>query len=329
MQPSLATSKPLALASLTLLASCTQPQHNQQATPSAPLPLISAQPAIPPTPPTQPTPATAPISQAHVNALQQPSPPTSLPATITEPIPPAAYQLRFRLIPASPDGSIQPFYISQTEIPWDVADIYIFKLDVTNASETGSAQASANPAPNTTADAITRPSKPYLPPDRGFGHEGYAAITMSFHNAKEFCAWLTKRSKNNRTFRLPTEAEWQHACGDTIDPQDLPTVAWFADNADDSPHPIAQKQPNKFGLYDMLGNVQEWCTAPDATGVTRGGSYRDPADKLTSTHREPNNRAWNASDPQLPKSKWWLADAPFVGFRVVCEVEDKRNEVTK
>jgi hypothetical protein len=71
----------------------------------------------------------------------------------------------------------------------------------------------------------------------------------------------------------------------------------------------------------MLGNVQEWCVAPDGTGVTRGGSYRDPADKVNFTHREPNNRAWNASDPQIPKSRWWLADGPFVGFRVVCEVE--------
>ncbi|MFO0855735.1 MAG: SUMF1/EgtB/PvdO family nonheme iron enzyme [Phycisphaerales bacterium] len=241
-----------------------------------------------------------------------------LPDTIVEDVPPAAYQLKFRLIPGSADGSIKSFYMSETEVTWDVADIYIFKLDEKDAGESGSAQGggSAN------ADAVTRPTKPYLPPDRGFGHEGYAAITMSFHNAKEFCNWLSKRSKNGRVFRLPTEAEWQHASGGDVYVGNLTDYAWFSDNANDGPHPVGQKKANKFGLYDMLGNVQEWCVGPDGTGVTRGGSYRDSAEKINTTHREPANRAWNASDPQVPKSKWWLADGPFVGFRIVCEVPD-------
>ncbi len=243
----------------------------------------------------------------------------ALPEALIEDVPPAAYQLKFRLIPGSADGSIRPFYISETEVPWDVADIYIFKLDE-KREDTGSAQGggSAN------ADAVTRPTKPYLPPDRGFGHEGYAAITMSFHNAKEFCNWLTKRSTNGRVFRLPTEAEWEIACGGDVDASQLAEYAWYSENANDTPHPIGKKRSNKFGIYDMLGNVQEWCVAPDGTGVTRGGSYRDGADKVHSTHREPAHRAWNASDPQIPKSKWWLADGPFVGFRIVCEVVEEK-----
>ncbi len=71
----------------------------------------------------------------------------------------------------------------------------------------------------------------------------------------------------------------------------------------------------------MLGNVQEWCIGADGKPVTKGGSYRDPAERLTTTHRAPLSSAWNASDPQMPKSKWWLSDGPFVGFRVVCETE--------
>lgn len=241
--------------------------------------------------------------------------------TLIEDVPPAAYQMKFRLIPGSADGSIKPFYVSETEVPWDVADIYIFKLDEKDAGESGSAQGggSAN------ADAVTRPTKPYLPPDRGFGHEGYAAITMSFHNAKEFCNWLTKRSTNGRAFRLPTEAEWERACGGDVDAKQLGDFAWFSDNANDSPQPIGKKKANKFGVYDMLGNVQEWCVGPDGTGVTRGGSYRDGIEKVNSTHREPASRGWNASDPQVPKSKWWLADGPFVGFRVVCEVGEAKK----
>lgn len=257
-------------------------------------------------------------SQPQTNVKAEAVAKSLLADTIVEDVPPAAYQLKFRLIPGSADGSIKSFYMSETEVTWDVADIYIFKLDEKDGGDSGSAQGggSAN------ADAVTRPTKPYLPPDRGFGHEGYAAITMSFHNAKEFCNWLSKRSKNGRVFRLPTEAEWQHASGGDVDVGNLTDYAWFSDNANDGPHPVGQKKANRFGLYDMLGNVQEWCVGPDGTGVTRGGSYRDSAEKVNSTHREPANRAWNASDPQVPKSKWWLADGPFVGFRIVCEVPE-------
>ena len=58
-------------------------------------------------------------------------------------------------------------------------------------------------------DAISRPSKPYLPPDRGFGHDGYAAISLSHKNATEFCVWLSART--GRKYRLPTVVEWAHA----------------------------------------------------------------------------------------------------------------------
>ena len=271
-----------------------------------------------PTSDRHPTSTVSEMSQPQTNAKAEVVAKSLLADTIVEDVPPAAYQLKFRLVPGSADGSIKSFYMSETEVTWDVADIYIFKLDEKDSTESGSAQGggSAN------ADAVTRPTKPYLPPDRGFGHEGYAAITMSFHNAKEFCNWLSKRSKNGRVFRLPTEAEWQHATGGDVDVGNLTDYAWISDNANDGPHPVGQKKANKFGLYDMLGNVQEWCVGPDGTGVTRGGSYRDSAEKVNTARREPASRAWNASDPQVPKSKWWLADGPFVGFRIVCGVPE-------
>jgi len=225
----------------------------------------------------------------------------------------AAFGIRLRLVPGSSDGTIKPFYISKTEVTWEAADAYIYKVD----EEIGM------PPPGG-VDAVTRPSKPYLPPDRGFGHDGYAAITMSFHNAQQFCNWLSRHS--GKKFRLPTEQEWQHAAtagGTVMDASPLADHAWFADNSNGSPHPVGQKLANALGLHDMLGNVQEWCvsTQTPGIGVTRGGSYRDGPDKVNATHSEPSNRAWNASDPQIPKSKWWLADGPFVGFRIVCEAE--------
>jgi hypothetical protein len=69
----------------------------------------------------------------------------------------------------------------------------------------------------------------------------------------------------------------------------------------------------------MQGNVAEWVTGRDGKPVTKGGSYLDGAEKLKVAAREPDNPAWNASDPQVPKSGWWLVDGPFVGFRVVRE----------
>jgi formylglycine-generating enzyme required for sulfatase activity len=236
----------------------------------------------------------------------------ALPGTITQEIPKAAYSFRLVLVPGAADGSIGAFYMSEREITWEAFDTFVYKLD----EEQGLTAAS---------DAVTRPSKPYLPPDRGFGHEGYAAISLSFKNASEFCDWLSERS--GRKFRLPTEAEWEHAAGagrPGTPPwgEDVSAVGHFAvyaGNSEGKPAPAGSKAPNAWGLFDMLGNVQEWVVGGDGKPVTKGGSYRDGAEKLTISGRAAPAPSWNASDPQVPKSQWWLSDGPFVGFRVVME----------
>jgi formylglycine-generating enzyme required for sulfatase activity len=76
-------------------------------------------------------------------------------------------------------------------------------------------------------------------------------------------------------FRLPTEAEWEYACkaGTAgIRYGELNMVAWFKDNSEKSTHIVGQKEPNAWGLYDMLGNVWEWCS--DIYDETVYGSYR-------------------------------------------------------
>ena len=89
------------------------------------------------------------------------------------------------------------------------------------------------------------------------------------------------------TFRLPTEEEWEYACragatgkfckladGTEITEDTLGQVAWFEDNADGKTHPVGQKEPNAFGLYDMHGNVWEWTSTADGEDrVDRGGSW--------------------------------------------------------
>jgi hypothetical protein len=67
----------------------------------------------------------------------------------------------------------------------------------------------------------------------------------------------------------------------------------------------------------MLGNVAEWVTSADGRPMVRGGSFTDPPEQVSPVARATQSPAWNETDPQFPKSRWWLADAPFVGFRIV------------
>ncbi len=205
---------------------------------------------------------------------------------------------------------VEPFWIGRTEVTWDAYDVFVFGLDGPAAVE---------------VDAESRPTKPYINADRGFGHAGYAAMSIAHKGAEAYCDWLTR--KTGRRYRLPTEDEWEYACraGSTAafscgdDVEALARHAWFKANADHATHAVGSLAPNRFGLHDMHGNVCEWVTGRDGKAVVKGGSYVDGADRLTCDARRAPSRLWNASDPQIPKSVWWLCDAGFVGFRVVCE----------
>lgn len=204
---------------------------------------------------------------------------------------------------------IKPIWIGKTEVTWDEYDIFAFQVDKKENPPIGA------------LDAITRPSKPYGAPDRGFGHKGYAALSMTFHAAQEYCRWLS--AKTGKKYRLPTEAEWEYACragaAGKLAKENLEQHAWFWDNAEGKTHPVATKQANAWGLHDMLGNAAEWVVGQDGTPLVAGGSFKSKADLLDYSLRAKQAPFWNMTDPQMPKSKWWLSDATFVGFRVVCE----------
>lgn len=201
---------------------------------------------------------------------------------------------------------VPPFWIARTELLWDVYDVFAF-LD---------------PAPATGADAVARPSRPYGAPDHGFGHRGYAALSVTRAAAEAFCAWLSHRT--GKRYRLPTEAEWQRAAtlalGDgPLSPERRDALAWHAGNSGSRARAAATKQPDGLGLYDLLGNAAEWVVPTDGRLVTRGGSWRDPAVRVDADTRALQDYTWNETDPQLPKSAWWLSDGSFVGFRIVRE----------
>jgi formylglycine-generating enzyme required for sulfatase activity len=217
---------------------------------------------------------------------------------------------------------IKPFWIGKTEVTWDLYDVYRLRLDEPNAGGSD-AQGSGAEEP-TDPDAISRPSKPYGAPDLNFGHDGFAAMHITYHAATNYCKWLSKKTGKN--YRLPTEAEWEYACragqlpaGPIEDTELLGKLAWYFDNAESKTHKCGTKEPNAWGIYDMLGNVGEWCTDPDHKPALRGGSYREEAPDVNPAARRLQEPSWQMADPQIPKSKWWLSDGPFAGFRVICE----------
>lgn len=223
--------------------------------------------------------------------------------------------VRFDMIPvpasAAAAAAEPAFWIGRTEVTWDEFDVWAFRLDLPHAERASG------------VDATARPSRPYGAPDRGFGHRGFPAIGMTYAAAQAYCAWLS--AKTGKHYRLPTDDEWTRAAllglaGDSLlTPHRRDALAWHAGNAGGTSHAAAGKAADALGLHDMFGNVAEWVTGTDGTPLVRGGSWTDPPQRVVPGARARQSPAWNETDPQIPKSRWWLPDAPFIGFRIVRE----------
>jgi formylglycine-generating enzyme required for sulfatase activity len=214
----------------------------------------------------------------------------------------------FEMVPLPAGPGIEPIWIGRTEVTWDMYDVFALGLDVRGTSGG--------------TDAAARPSHPYGAPDYGFGHKGYPVISVTRAAAEAFCAWLSAKTGNK--YRLPTDAEWQHAAqlalgSAPLSSEQRDALAWHRDNADGRTHAAGSKQADNAGLYDLLGNAAEWVVAENDELVVRGGSFRTERDRLDSRARAKQDESWNERDPQIPKSRWWLSDGPFVGFRMVRE----------
>ena len=114
--------------------------------------------------------------------------------------------------------------------------------------------------------------------------------------AVDFCMNLSE--KEGVTYRLPTEAEWEYAC--RADTGDMYTIgesanhAWCKVNSGKKPHPVGEKKPNAWGLYDMYGNVWEWCSDKYSRSYYRKSPLEDPQGPAHGTDRVLRGGAWNS-----------------------------------
>jgi formylglycine-generating enzyme required for sulfatase activity len=154
--------------------------------------------------------------------------------------------------------------------------------------------------------------------------------TVAWNEATEFCKKVSEKTRQE--VRLPTEAEWEYACragsktrfcfGDAR--EGLGDYAWYNANSGNTTHPVGQKKPNAWGLYDMHGNVFEWCS--DWYGEYAAGPAADPTGPATGSDRVLRGGCW-FSNPLPCRSAGRLASGQGhrhtingFGLRVVAPV---------
>jgi formylglycine-generating enzyme len=261
---------------------------------------------------------------------------------------------------------VSPFFMAEIEVSWD--EYLAFYIQTAAEGRSTDTEGLRNKKPAAT-DAISGATPPYGQPDQGWGLGKRPAISFSYHAAETYCKWLSAVS--GKTYRLPTEAEWEYACragseGPYFFPGDpkkfeksglrarlskndttiINTYIIYKGNSPTKTQTPDRIKPNPFGLKNMAGNVAEFCSdwykadaysqypsgiIKDPKGpevgtehVVRGGSFYSTADALRSAARDyTRSESWLRTDPQMPKSIWWFSDCFNVGFRVVCEFDEK------
>ena len=158
-------------------------------------------------------------------------------------------------------------------------------------------------------DLFCKNKKRQRPKDNDWGRDKQPVINVNWHEAKAYADWLSKKTRKH--YRLPTEAEWEYALragSKTMyhfsdDDNMLIKYAWYKEDTQQHPYTVGQKSPNRFGLYDMLGNVREWTEdsfweytrfEKDSSAherisdekVARGGNWYSEYDELYSHKRE-------------------------------------------
>ena len=283
----------------------------------------------------------------------------------------------FLMGPYNADGTqheveVDPFWMAKHEVTWNLynqfaeasieelrRELYMVLYDVDIEAD---AVASATLTDEVLeilrdaeipADVISTPSPAYGDMSGGMGTDGFPAVNMTHYAALMFTKWLTV--KTGDFYRLPTEAEWEYACRageleayQQPGEEELDNYAWHRGNSNRSYNRVATKEPNAFGIFNMLGNVAEYTLdqfhedyfsqlddepavnpifVPDELypRAVRGGSWMDNPEIASCLQRRGSSPMWKRDDPQIPKSLWWHTNAYFVGFRVIKPVNQPES----
>jgi formylglycine-generating enzyme required for sulfatase activity len=163
----------------------------------------------------------------------------------------------------------------------------------------------------------------------GIKGPNFPVSTVNWDEAVTYCQRLTDRERKagriaaDQSYRLPTEAEWEYAARATATGSlygELNAIAWHSGNSGSILHEVEGKQPNSWGLYDMLGNVWEWCA--DWYGDYSTGSVTDPSGPSSRTGRVRRGGGWgfnNAGWVRLANRRGITANG-LMGFRPVLSI---------
>ena len=155
-------------------------------------------------------------------------------------------------------------------------------------------------------------------PSRFKKGDNYPVERVSWDDAKEFIKKLNAKSNGSYEFRLPTEAEWEYACRSGGKPEkycggsDVDSLAWYRGNSGKSTHPVGTKDPNGLGIYDMSGNIWEWCEDIYAKDAYSKHNRNNPIYAGGGPNRVRRGGSWD-SGPRSVRSADRFGNKP--GFR--------------
>jgi formylglycine-generating enzyme required for sulfatase activity len=165
------------------------------------------------------------------------------------------------------------------------------------------------------------------------GNDNLPVEMVSWDDAVEFCKKLSQTE--GKTYRLPTEAEWEYACraGTTTkfsfgdDESQLGDYAWYNQNSGEKPHPVGEKKPNVWGLYDMHGNVSEWCNDWYSETYYSSSPINNPTGPTTGNYRVHHGGCWYTHLALTCRVSYRLSLLSpnirdyYTGFRVVLDLD--------
>ena len=189
--------------------------------------------------------------------------------------------------------TVDSFYMAETEVTFDQYDAYC------------------------TATGISKPD------DRGWGRGSRPAIYVSWYDAVKYCNWLSEQegltlayeingtsvswNQSANGYRLPTEAEWEYAARGGAQSNgykyagsnDVDEVGWYWDNSGSKTHPVKGKKANELGLYDMSGNVWEWCWDWYGSTYYSSSPGANPTGPSSGSGRVGRGGSWNRNPEYL------------------------------